>query len=100
MRELARSRASKGEEYEDLGVVTLMVGGTLHQLNLVGAEIWTRINSVNTARKIAFEVAALFEADPDEMEGDVEAFLRDLAQKGWVILESPGASPGPRWKTS
>lgn len=100
MRELARDRARKGEEYEDLGVVTLMVGGTLHQLNLVGAEIWTRINSVNTARKIARDVAALFDADPDEMEGDVEEFLRDLARKGWVILETPGAAPGPRWKTS
>lgn len=100
MRELALVRARNGEEYEDLPVATLMVGGTLHQLNLVGAEIWTRINSVNTARKIAQDVAALFDDDPEEMEGDVEEFLRDLAEKGWVILETRGPAQGPRWKTS
>ena len=100
MRELARERASKGEAYEDLGVLTLMDGGTLHQLNLVGAEIWTRINSVNTLEKIAGEVAALFDADPETMEEDVEEFLRDLGEKGWVILETPGEPRGPRWKPS
>ena len=100
MRELARDRAGKGEEYEDLGVVTLMAGGTLHQLNLVGAEIWSRINGVNTVRKIAQEVAALFDADPREMEEDLEEFLRDLGQKGWVLLDAPGAPQGPRWRTS
>ena len=48
MRELAWERARKGEEYEDLGVLTLMFQGAIHQLNLVGAEVWTRINGINT----------------------------------------------------
>ena len=39
MREVAWERARKGEEYEDLGVLTLMVQGAIHQLNLVGAEV-------------------------------------------------------------
>ena len=100
MRELAWDRARKGEEYEDLGVLTLMVQGAIHQLNLVGAEVWTRINGINTAEKIARDVAALFESDTEEMEREVEEFLLGLGEKGWVILEASQAPPGPLWKTS
>jgi hypothetical protein len=100
MRELAWDRARKGEEYEDLAVLTLMVQGAIHQLNLVGAEVWTRINGINTAEKIAAEIAPLFQADPEEMETDVMEFLRDTEKKGWVILGTSDASRGARWTTS
>jgi len=59
MHGLAWDRARKGEEYEEIGVLTLMLGESIHQLNLVGAEIWTRINGINTAEKIAAEIEAL-----------------------------------------
>jgi GeoRSP system PqqD family protein len=100
MRQLAWDRARKGEEYEDLGVLTLMVQGAIHQLNLVGAEVWTRINGINTAEKIARDVAALFETDIEEMERDVGGFLRGLEGKGWVILDALQAPQGPLWRTS
>jgi len=51
--EIAWEKARKEEEYEDLGVLTLMVKAEIHQLNLVGAEIWTRMNGINTLRKIS-----------------------------------------------
>jgi pyrroloquinoline quinone biosynthesis protein D len=98
LHDLAWSKARRGEEFEDLGILTLVVRGSVHQLNLVGAEIWSRVNGVNTIGKIASEVAALFEADPEEMEQDVLAFLKDLEGKGWVSL-GEGPSP-PRWTAS
>lgn len=100
MRELAWERTRRGEEYEDLGVLTLMVKGAIHQLNLVGAEVWTRINGINTAEKIAWDVAALFETDEKETELEVGEFLRTLEEKGWVILEEAQAPQGPLWKIS
>ena len=100
MRELAWERARKGEEYEDLGVLTLMVEGTIQQLNLVGAEVWTRINGINTAEKIARDVAVLFKTDTEETEQEVGEFLRGLEEKGWVILDTSQAPQGPLWKTS
>ncbi len=97
IQEIAWEKARKGEDYEDMGVLTLMVGGTIHQLNLVGAEIWTRINGINTVEKIAGEIAALFGADPVDIEADVGEFLAGIAEKGWVTL-APGAGPaGPKW---
>jgi GeoRSP system PqqD family protein len=100
MRQLAWERARKGEEYEDLAVLTLMVRGAIHQLNLPGAEVWTRINGVNTSEKIARDVAALFETDAEETERDVGEFLRGLEEKGWVILDASRAPQGPLWRTS
>ena len=97
MQELAWDRAKKGEEYEDIGVLTLLVGGTIHQLNLVGAEIWTRINGINTIEKIAVELAALFGAESREMEADVTEFLSGIEEKGWVTLSADAGPPGPKW---
>jgi pyrroloquinoline quinone biosynthesis protein D len=97
MQELAWNKARKGEDYEDMGVLTLMVGGTIHQLNLVGAEIWTRINGINTVEKIAAEIAVLFDADPADIEADVGEFLTGVAEKGWVSLSPTSGSSGPKW---
>ena len=90
--EMAWDKARKDEEFEDLGVLTLMIGGAIHQLNLVGAEIWTRINGVNTVGKIAAEIAAIFDAEPAEIEADVRAFLDDSEKKGWVTMAASGGA--------
>ncbi len=97
MQEIAWDKARKGEEYEDMGVLTLMVGGTIHQLNLVGAEIWTRINGINTVGKIAAEIAVLFDADPADIEADVGEFLTGIAEKGWIDLSGATGPSGPKW---
>jgi len=89
-------RARKEEEYEDLGVLTLMVKGKIHQLNLVGAEIWTRLNGISTLGKISAEVAALFSWDLEEAEEAVLEFLRGIEAQGWVrLVERPDTSPAP-----
>lgn len=96
IREMAWDKARKGEEYDDIGVLTLMVKGSIHQLNLVGAEIWTRINGINAVEKISAEIAELFDADPAEIGRDVAAFLEDGVRRGWLTL-SEGSGPDPRW---
>ena len=86
MQEIAWEKARKEEEYEDIGVLTLMIRGEIHQLNLVGAEIWTRLNGINALGKISAEVAALFAWDAEEAEEAVLEFLRGIEKKGWVRL--------------
>ncbi len=98
MHAVAWEKLRKGEEYENLGVLTLLVDGAIHQLNLVGAEIWTRINSVNTIEKIAAEVAPLFGADFGEMQADVLEFLKGIEAKGWVTLPANPSHAAPKWK--
>ena len=101
LHEIAWGKARKEEEYEDLGVLTLMVKGEIHQLNLVGAEIWTRLNGISALGKISAEVAALFSWDLEEAEEAVLEFLRGIEEQGWVrLVERPDASPGPGRRAS
>jgi hypothetical protein len=93
---MAWDKARKEEDFEDLGVLTLMVKGGIHQLNLVGAEIWTRINGINSLEKISSEVALLFGWEQAETEEAVLDFLKGLGEKGWVTLpESGTGGPAP-----
>jgi len=90
LHEIAWGKARNEEEYEDLGVLTLMLKGEIHQLNLVGAEIWTRLNGINALGKISAEVATLFSWDEEEAEEAVLQFLRGIEEKGWVrLVERP-----------
>jgi hypothetical protein len=84
--QMAWDKARKEEDYEDLGVLTLMHGGSIHQLNLIGAEIWTRVNGANSLERISEEVASLFSWDPEESKEAVLEFLTGLEAKGWVRL--------------
>lgn len=86
LHEIAWEKARKDEEYEDLGVLTLMFQGEIHQLNLVGAEIWTRLNGISALETISSEVAALFSWEAGEAEEAVLEFLRGIEGKGWVRL--------------
>lgn len=89
----AKARSDDDEDFEEIGVLTLMIKGGIHQLNLVGAEIWTRVDGVRSAKEIAAEVAALFGWEPQETEEAVEGFLGGLAERGWLTL-SDGSGPG------
>src|SRR5512139_3000325 len=83
---MALDKARRGEDFEDLGVLTLMVRGGIHQLNLVGAEIWTRVNGINTVEKISSEVAVLFGWEPEETVEAVVDFLEGLGERGWLTM--------------
>ncbi len=96
--EAAWQKAKEDGEFEDLGVLTLMFKGSIHQLNLVGAEIWTRINGVNTTGKIADEIGALFGWEREETVEAVLEFLKGIADRGWISLGADGeGEPGPKW---
>jgi len=84
--QMAWEKARKEEDFEDLGVLTLMHEGSIHQLNLIGAEIWTRVNGANSIERISEEVGALFGWEAGETKEAVLEFLKGLAVKGWVSL--------------
>jgi hypothetical protein len=83
---MAWDKARKEDEFEEIGVLTLTYAGGIHQLNLLGAEIWTRMNGVNSLSRISQEVAGLFGWEPEEAEEAVREFLEGLEQRGWVRL--------------
>jgi GeoRSP system PqqD family protein len=87
MYESAKEKAKNDEDYEDIGVLTLMVGNSIHQLNLVGAEVWIRINGINRVEKMVQEIAELFAVDPEMIKEDVVEFLNSIKERGWITIE-------------
>ena len=75
-----------------------MAPGAIHQLNLVGAEIWTRINGINSVEKISREIASLFGWEKQETEEAVLQFLNGIEELGWVTLQAKTEPVPPKWK--
>lgn len=84
-REKILAAQERGEDVADQSWVLLVDGGEMVNLNLVAGEIWCLADGTRTAGEIAEELAARYEATPDEILGDVEAFLSDCADRGWIV---------------
>lgn len=74
-----------GEEPAEVGTVTLIQAGMMHQLNLVGGMIWERCDGSRSVDQIVAELADEFAVERQELQADVEAFIDDLAAKGWLV---------------
>ena len=74
-----------GEDADDSGTVILLLSGMMHQLNLVGGLIWQECDGVNTIADIAGKLGKEFDVEQAELRDDVVEFVRDLAERGWLI---------------
>lgn len=73
-----------GEDISESGTVILVAEGTMHQLNLLGGEIWQRCDGTRNANDIVAELAAEYDVDSDEVNTDVGLFVDDLLKRGWL----------------
>ncbi len=91
-REERARRILAGEEEGDaegLGTMTLLAGGVMHQLNLLGGEVWKLCDGTRRRGEIVAEVAARFDAPADEVRAAVTVFLDDLVVRG-LLREGEG----------
>lgn len=80
-------RMAAGEEDVDEGTVILLMSGMMHQLNLLGGYVW---NLCDGHRDLAAIVAALqteFDVDAETLSADVEEFIADLLERGWLVYD-------------
>jgi len=73
-----------GEDVDEQGTVILVVAGTMHQLNYVGGSIWQMCDGTRNRDAIADTLAAEFSVDRNELVADVDAFIKDLVERGWL----------------
>jgi pyrroloquinoline quinone biosynthesis protein D len=81
---------ARGEEDQDvdaLGTVTLLSGGVMHQLNLLGGEIWKMCDGSRDRDGMAGELAAVFEAEREVVREDLDIFLDDMIRMGLIHEE-------------
>jgi GeoRSP system PqqD family protein len=75
-----------GEGIDDAGWVIVVDGGTIHQLNLIAGEIWLLCDGAKDERAIAAELAEGYEAPVDEILDDVNSFVTECAELGWLTI--------------
>jgi len=85
----AQNLINKGmaDKAENLGVITLIKGGIMTQLNLTGKAIWDVLKVKNSIEEIASLISKEFEVDFDTCLEDVKIFIQDLVDKGFVVYE-------------
>lgn len=72
------------EDFSERGTVILIVSGTMHQLNLVGGKIWQLCDGNRSVDQVVDALADEFDIDREELAGDVQGFIDDLLQRGWL----------------
>lgn len=75
----------RGEDIAERGTVILIISGMMHQLNLVGGRIWSLCDGSRRRADIIDSLAAEFDVAREELAKDVEEFIDDLQQRGWLI---------------
>ncbi|WP_241426188.1 GeoRSP system PqqD family peptide chaperone [Geobacter benzoatilyticus] len=73
----------RGDEVEETGTSVLFSGGSMLSLNYLGTEIWKLCDGL-TLDGIVAELLPQFDVEEAVLREDVQAFLDELAAKGFI----------------
>lgn len=76
----------RGEVAEDVGTAVLFSGGSMLSVNYLGMEIW-KLCDGETVDGVVAELLTRFEVEENVLRDDVQAFLDELAVKGFITYE-------------
>jgi len=77
----------RGEDASAEGTVLLIVAGMMHQLNILGGEVWKRLDGTRDETALVDELFEVFDVDRPTLESDVHSFLEDIGARGWISYE-------------
>lgn len=78
------ARAEEDEQAQDVGTVTILSGGVMHQLNLLGGEVWKLCDGTFDRAELLGALLEIFEVDEAVLAEDVNLFLEEMMEKGLV----------------
>jgi len=81
------SRGGEDAQAGDVGTVTILAGGVMHQLNLLGGEIWKLCDGVLDRDGLVDRLWDLFEVDRETLRCDADAFIDEMTGKGLIREE-------------
>lgn len=76
------------EEFDDWAVIFNPDNAEAAGINPVGVMVWKLIDGNRDVKNIIAEVQSSFAEEPETIASDVEVFLRDLEEKGFVGYET------------
>ncbi len=77
----------RGEDVAEIGTSVLFSGGTMLSLNYLGTEIWKLCDGRSSA-DIVSDLLTQFEVEEDILREDVDDFLQELVEKGFISYEN------------
>ena len=78
------ARVEEDEQAEDVGTITILSGGVMHQLNLLGGEVWKLCDGTLDRKGLLTSLLELFEVDEAVLAQDVNSFLDEMMDKGLI----------------
>jgi len=86
VREVLGDPSRRGEDAEagNMGTMTLLAGGVMHQLNLLGGEIWKLCDGSLDRQSLVRHLLNVFEVDEGTLRADAGAFIDDMVEKGLI----------------
>ncbi|MDT8395013.1 MAG: PqqD family peptide modification chaperone [bacterium] len=78
------ARVEEDEQAQDVGTVTILAGGVMHQLNLLGGEIWKLCDGSLDREGLMGALIGMFEVDAETLSEDVNLFLDEMAGQGLI----------------
>lgn len=82
--EQVREALERGEAVGDQGTVTLILSGMMHQLNFLGGLVWKLCDGNRGLDEVVDALAPEFDVGREDLARDVEEFVEDLLQRGWL----------------
>lgn len=79
----AQMGLERGDDVEELGTAVLFSGGTMLSINFLGTEIW-KLCDGRGMDDIVSTLFEQFDVEEEMLRSDVQAFLDDLAKKGFI----------------
>ena len=79
----AQAGLDRGDDVEELGTAVLFSGGTMLSINFLGTEIW-KLCDGRGMDDIVNTLFVQFDVEEEMLRSDVQAFLDDLAKKGFI----------------
>jgi len=79
----AQAGLDRGDDVEDLGTAILFSGGSMLSINFLGTEIW-KLCDGRGMDDIVNALFVQFDVEEEMLRSDVQAFLDDLAKKGFI----------------
>jgi len=74
----------RGEDAAERGWVILVDRGQMHELNLLGGEIWCLADGTRDREAVARDLAARYDAPYEEILIDVADFVAACTARGWL----------------
>lgn len=78
------SRVEEDIDALDVGTVTILAGGVMHQLNLLGGEIWKLCDGTLDRGTLVSHLLDHFEVEEDTLKSDANAFIDEMVEKGLI----------------